>query len=259
MIGLLFFVVLLAGIYIWRRQNRKEIENRPIPPNPDQILETEVKYYRELPPADKPRFVQEVNDFLRATRIDPINTTITDTDKILVAASAVIPVFGFKEWHYSNLTDVLIYDDQFNENFQSTGDNRNLMGMVGSGYMNDKMLLSKTPLRDGFSNKTDKENTGIHEFVHLLDKTDGVADGLPEALLDKPFVIPWLHMIHQQIKEIQSDKSDINPYGSTNQAEFFAVASEYFFERPALLERKHPELYKMLEQIFKQDPGKKET
>jgi Mlc titration factor MtfA (ptsG expression regulator) len=60
-------------------------------------------------------------------------------------------------------------------------------------------------------------------------------------------------MIHQKIEEIYAKKSDINPYGGTNKAEFFAVISEYFFERPKLLKKKHPDLYQMLEEIFDQD------
>lgn len=57
--------------------------------------------------------------------------------------------------------------------------------------------------------------------------------------------------MHKNIKEIRADKSDINPYATTNQQEFFAVAAEYFFERPQLMKEKHPELYEMLEKIFK--------
>jgi Mlc titration factor MtfA (ptsG expression regulator) len=53
--------------------------------------------------------------------------------------------------------------------------------------------------------------------------------------------------------EIYEGESDINPYGGTNQAEFFSVASEYFFERPKLLQKKHPELYDHLEKFFRQD------
>ena len=63
-----------------------------------------------------------------------------------------------------------------------------------------------------------------------------------------------MDMTFQLMQEILHDKSDINPYGSTNKAEFFAVVSEYFFERPDLLQQKHPELYSLLQQIFKQDP-----
>ena len=114
------------------------------------------------------------------------------------------------------------------------------------------MILSKYALREGFQNKTDKNNTAIHEFVHLIDKTDGDTDGIPEALLQHRYVLPWVNMIHKNIQDIMKEESDIDPYGASSQAEFFAVVSEYFFERPDLLQRKHPELYEMLEQIFRQ-------
>ena len=115
------------------------------------------------------------------------------------------------------------------------------------------MILSKKALHHGFSNETDKKNTAIHEFVHLIDKTDGAVDGIPELLLEKQYVIPWIDLIKQKIDEIYEQKTDINPYGATNKAEFFAVISEYFFERPKLLKRKHPKLYELLEEIFNQN------
>ena len=123
--------------------------------------------------------------------------------------------------------------------------------MVGNGAMQRFMILSQPSLREGFNNKADKSNTGVHEFVHLIDKTDGDIDGVPESLLDKKYLLPWIDLMHKSIKEILAEKSDINPYGATNKAEFFAVVSEYFFEQPALLRMKHPELYHVLEQIFR--------
>ncbi|MEP7259213.1 MAG: zinc-dependent peptidase, partial [Flavitalea sp.] len=116
------------------------------------------------------------------------------------------------------------------------------------------MILSQPSLHESFDNKTDKNNTAIHEFVHLIDKTDGTVDGSPEFLLDKGYIKPWLQLIHKNIASIENNDSDINPYAATNEAEFFAVAAEYFFERPLLLEEKHPKLYALLEIIFKQDP-----
>ena len=112
------------------------------------------------------------------------------------------------------------------------------------------MILSQHELRQGFLNKTGKTNTAIHEFVHLLDKTDGAVDGIPENLMDRQYILPWLQLMHKKIGEIIKGRTDINPYGATNQAEFFAVVSEYFFERPDLLKQKHPELYQLLEDIF---------
>jgi len=115
------------------------------------------------------------------------------------------------------------------------------------------MILSKPALHHGFSNKSDKKNTAIHEFVHLIDKLDGSIDGIPELLLERQYTIPWIELINKKIEEIYDKKSDINPYGGTNRAEFYAVASEYFFERPKLLAKKHPKLYGLLENIFNQN------
>ena len=175
-----------------------------------------------------------------------------ETDKILVASSAVIPVFGFKEWHYYNLSSVLLYPDYFNEDleFADTAKSRNIGGLVGNGRFENQMILSRKALYHGFNNTTDKGNTGIHEFIHLIDKMDGLVDGVPERLLNHHYAVPWLDLIHKKMEAINDDKSDIRKYGGTNQAEFFAVAAEYFFERPDLFKRKHPKLYNMMEVCF---------
>ncbi|ULQ55328.1 zinc-dependent peptidase [Flavihumibacter rivuli] len=254
MFGLVFFAVVIIAVFHWRSQKEQQQRDTPIPENLEGILEGEVTYYRSLSTAEQERFRASVISFLRHTRIEGVGTEIDTTDRVLVAASAVIPIFGFPDWEYRNLTDVIIYDDHFNESFQAEGRDRQFMGMVGSGYLNGKMLLSKPALREGFSNKTDKHNTAIHEFVHLLDKADGAVDGIPEALLAKQYSIPWLDLVHRKINDILADRSDIDPYGATNKAEFFAVAAEYFFERPDLLRTKHPKLFDMMEMIFRQDP-----
>ena len=75
---------------------------------------------------------------------------------------------------------------------------------------------------------------------------DGQTDGIPSLLLQNQYTIPWIDLINSKIEEIYLKKSDINPYGATNKQEFFAVISEYFFERPKLLKQKHPELYQLL-------------
>ena len=122
--------------------------------------------------------------------------------------------------------------------------------MVGTGQFENHMILSRKALHFGFNNKTDKGNTAIHEFVHLLDKMDGEVDGVPEQLLGKENIVPWLDMMHTEMEAINNDASDIRKYGGTSKIEFFAVAAEYFFERPDLFKRKHPGLYKMLEVCF---------
>ncbi len=241
-------MVLLALLF----KPRKKIKNSgaPLPDGYRHLLQENVIFYNRLGDSEKLSFESRVQHFLSTTRITGIKTSVDDIDKVLIGASAIIPIYAFPGWEYINLREVLLYPETFGENFETEGGDRVVMGMVGNGPMQQVMILSKHALREGFSNKTDKANTAIHEFVHLVDKTDGDVDGVPEVLMQHQYVLPWLDLVHKNIKEIMKNKSDINPYGATNQAEFLAVAAEYFFERPDLLKRKHPELYHMLEKMF---------
>ena len=251
LIGLLIIGAILIFLAVTFKP-KKRAPNRllPLPDAYRQLLNEQVAFYNRLGDADKMKFENRVQHFLSTTRITGIKTTVEDLDKVLVGASAIIPIFAFSNWEYTNLREVLLYPETFGENFETEGGDRVVMGMVGNGPMQQVMILSQHALRQGFSNKTDKGNTAIHEFVHLVDKTDGDVDGVPEVLIQHQYVLPWLDLVHKSITEIMKNKSDINAYGATSKAEFLAVAAEYFFERPDLLKRKHPELYNMLEKMF---------
>lgn len=241
-------MVLLALLF----KPRKKIKNSGVslPDSYRRLLQENVIFYNRLVDSEKLSFESRVQHFLSTTRITGIKTSVDDIDKVLIGASAIIPIYAFPNWEYINLREVLLYPETFGENFETEGGDRVVMGMVGNGPMQQVMILSKHALRQGFSNKTDKANTAIHEFVHLVDKTDGHVDGVPEVLMQHQYVLPWLDLVHKNIKEIMKNKSDINAYGAANHAEFLAVAAEYFFERPDLLEKKHPELYNILEKMF---------
>ncbi len=243
----LFGFMLFASLTLSRKRTPK-----PFPPEWETILEKEVAYFGRLSAKHKAFFCKRMMAFLAEVTVEAVHFELTDRDKILVAASAVIPIFHFGDWHYNNLDTVLIYPDYFDEdlNFSNSEKNRNIGGLVGTGRFKNQMILSRKALHHGFSNKTDKGNTAIHEFVHLLDMMDGDTDGIPKQLLGKENVLPWLQLMHKEMEEIHNDTSDIRSYGGTNQAEFFAVAAEYFFERPALFKRKHPDIYKMLHLCF---------
>lgn len=245
---ILGLVLLLALYFIFRK---KKVAVQLLSSTDKTLLNNNVDYYSRLDQVKKLLFEQKLMSFLAAVKIEGVGLEITPLDRLLVASSAVIPIFGFEDWKYKNLTNVVLYPDTFNKDFQFEGGERNIMGMVGTGYMNGQMILSQSALRHGFSKSAGKEN----EFVHLLDKSDGATDGVPENLIGHAYVVPWLKMIHQEIGRIEDNKSDINPYAITNEAEFFAVVSEYFFEKPELLKEKHPGLYEQLSRIFAQDPA----
>ncbi|RYY53271.1 MAG: peptidase [Chitinophagaceae bacterium] len=255
-------LLILVFLVVWLVRRTGSRPKTPIPlPDSDSIatiLSTEIRFYQKLDADNQTAFRRRVIHFLQTTRITGVNTNVEETDRVMIGASAVIPIFRFPDWEYSNLNEVLLYPETFDEKFRQAGRGRSVLGMVGNGPMQYVMVLSQHALREGFRNKTDKNNTAIHEFVHLVDKTDGDVDGVPEELVSHKLAGPWIKMMHDQISEIRKGQSDINPYGATNQSEFLAVASEYFFERPELLKRKHPELYDMLEKIFLR-PGTKKA
>ena len=244
-------LTLLTGLVL-KSSKKKPGVIQPIPENYRQLLAQQVEFYKQLNADKRQEFEKRVQSFLAQVKITGVNTTVEDIDRVFIAASAVIPIFSFAGWEYVNLHEVLLYPDSFNHDFEQQGNDRNVLGMVGNGAYNRIMILSQHELRQAFINKTGKTNTALHEFVHLIDKTDGSVDGIPEFILQQQYILPWLQLMQKEIKKILDDKSDINPYGATNEAEFFAVVSEYFFERPELLQQKHPELYQLLSTIFKQ-------
>lgn len=248
-------ILLLVIYFVLRKDNRHNYVR--LSEGDKELLFKNVSYYQQLEVDDKLKFEEKISEFLSYVRIEGVGTEITVLDKLLIASSAIIPVFGFGNWKYNNLSTVVLYPDTFNTEFQYEGGERRVMGMVGNGFMNGQMILSRSALLQGFSNSADKENTAIHEFVHLLDKSDGATDGVPLNLMKHEYTIPWVKMIHEEIQRIEKGKSDINPYAITNEAEFFAVASEYFFEKPDQFNTNHPELYDSLSKIFSQDPAKK--
>ena len=249
-IAILIIFILAMGFTVIKLQKKKPVKAGPITELYRAMLAGYVPFYQQLNETKQKEFEERVQHFLAQVKITGVKTMVEDIDRVLIAASAVIPIFNFPGWEYANLHEVLLYPDSFDHEFEQQGAGRNILGMVGSGAMNHMMILSQNELRDAFINKTGKGNVGIHEFVHLVDKTDGSIDGVPSAILDKKYIMPWLQLMQKEMELIRDDRSDINPYGATNESEFFAVVAEYFFERPELLKEKHPELYELLLKIF---------
>ena len=245
---LLLFIILI----IWRVWfYKKTIDLNDFNAVWRDILIEEVSFYKELSVADKLRFEQELLYFFDDVAITGVKIDIDDTDRLLVGASAVIPLFGFPELRYRNINEVLLYQGSFNDEHQTEGKGRNILGKVGKGNMNRLMILSLPALRAGFKNENSSSNVGIHEFVHLIDMADGVVDGIPESLMQKQYVAPWLKLMHKEIESIKENESDINPYGATSEVEFLSVASEYFFNNPQEFQKKHPELYSLMKKMYR--------
>lgn len=254
---LLTAIALLAAVFIYASRRRRRVRWTGLPDTFRRILERDVPFYISLAKENRAAFEKRMLHFLNTTRITGVKTELDDADYVYLGASAIIPIFGFPWFRYNNLNEVLVYPDAFDQEFRQQGEGRHTLGVVGDGPYHRIMIISRQQLRQAFLDRHGKDNTAIHEFVHLIDKSDGTIDGIPEALLDKQYVVPWLQLMQKEIDKIFENRSDLDPYGAHSEAEFLAVASEYFFERPGLLEKKHPELYALLVKVFNQKPPRK--
>jgi Mlc titration factor MtfA (ptsG expression regulator) len=251
-------VIVAAGaVYLGvtrKIRRRRQLVEAPFPPAWEVVLQREVAFFRALDAEGQQRFRRAVQVFLGEKTISGIDVEVDDTTRVLAAASAIIPIFGYPGWEWHRIREVLVYPSRFTREFE-TGDTpaHRTLGMVGTGAMNRLMILSKPDLLAGFRNAGDKRNVGLHEFAHLVDLSDGAVDGVPEVGLGRDAVGPWIDLMRRTMAEIEAGRSDISRYALTSEAEFFAVVSEYFFERPGVMQRKHPDLYAALERIFNQD------
>mgnify|MGYP003112002709 CR=1 FL=1 len=138
---ILLGVVIFFAIHFYRKARRRKV--KPFPEHWHGLLLENVLYYRNLSEENQKVFQQRMMQFLSEVYIDGVKLELEELDKILIAASAVIPVFGFKEWHYTNLSGILLYPDNFNEDMQfgSRDKSRNIGGIVGNGRFEKQMIF----------------------------------------------------------------------------------------------------------------------
>lgn len=248
-IFLVLLLIIVIILFVFRIRRGGELS--PLPENFKEILNEYVRFYQQLNEEGKEKFDKRIQQFLSSVQITGVNAEVEDLDRLLIAAGAIIPVYYYPDWQYINLHEVLLYPGTFNRDFDQEGHERSITGMVGTGAMQHVMIITKWQLRQGFINDNDANNTAIHEFVHLVDKMDGTMDGVPEIILERKYVPQWKNMMESTIRQMKTSGSDINMYGATNPIEFFAVISEYFFKQPGLLRINHPDLFEMLQRIFR--------
>lgn len=259
-------VALGAGVYWlstarWRRRAR--ILRRPFPEAWRKILEEKVAYYAALPPDQQRRFREMAAVFLAEKPVTGVKLVVDDVTRVLVAASAVIPVLNLPGWEYGMLREVLVFPDYIDQAVQTEDegpidpDEEDMMGMVGESgtAFSGLLMLSKPDLLYGFSKQSPRyelENVGIHEFAHLIDGANGFIDGLPPGL-SRGALDQWLSAVRAELDRPKK-RSGIPEYGYSDEDEFFATALESFFTRPAKMASRHPELYALLVQALRQDP-----
>jgi hypothetical protein len=247
-----FILVLFFAGFIFSSTSKltqnKVIKNRVSLNVNDTIwLERNIAFYRILSKSEKIIFQDRLGLFLSEIIITETNQEIPEKSTCLyVASAAIIAYWGLPYWNYGELSEVIVYPDNFDKNSKIDKSGRILGKVHHGGLLDSTMILSRTALIHGFKNTTDGRNVGIHEFTHLIDKSDGNIDGLPVGLIQEERK-NWLGIYKNEAKK---KSFQLNSYAKTNEAEFFAVTMELFKENPTKLKKWHPELYTIIESHF---------
>ena len=236
--------------YLWRRR----LVNTPFPEKWREYLDGYVKFYGYLDSEGKSLFENDVRIFIDEQNIYGVKqASVPDFIKVLIAASAAMLGHGKPEWEWPHMRDIIVYPTAFNEEY-SIAEGANLSGMV---HQQGPILFSERDLRYAFMKPNDGLNVALHELAHVMDMTDGAADGVPAGMgwLSRA---PWIDVVSKRLIKIRRGecRQILRPYGGVNEAEFFAVAVEAFFERPMALKKNDKELYTLLSDYFNLDPEK---
>lgn len=246
-VGVFVVIILSASLWIWRMQTIRRISRNariPLNLNDRYWLKEHISFYNTLSKADKKIFEDRIGLFLAEIKITEIGKEVPDKATCLyVASSAIITFWGLPYWNYGELSEVLVYPNDFN-NENQIEEKGNVQGKIHhGGLMDSTMILSLPSLIRGFS-LNDGQNVGIHEFAHLLDKQDDNIDGLPFMFSTEDRII-WSRIVDKELRKKKAE-SKINGYAYTSKTEFFAVLMEVYHENPNRIKKRFPELYDVL-------------
>jgi Mlc titration factor MtfA (ptsG expression regulator) len=247
-----------------RRRRRDAIRHREFPAEWRAIIEKNVPYVAQLPPADREELFGHVQVFLAEKHFEGCGgLQITDEVRVTIAAQACVLLLHRQTDDYPNLESILVYPSTY----VVPGGRRRPDGLIedgpqarlGESWTRDLVVLAWDNVLSGAADIHDGHNVVLHEFAHQLDQESGAGDGAP-PLPRRSMYVAWArvlgHDFDELVRETQHHHREVlDQYGATNPAEFFAVATETFFEKPLQLRTKHPELYRELQEFYRQDPA----
>ncbi|AKI99186.1 hypothetical protein ATI61_106561 [Archangium gephyra] len=235
-----------------RTLQRHRLRRRPFPPGWLDFLARRVPFFRELPTELRPRFLELLKLFAWEKEfIGAGGFTITDEVRVVVSATAVRLVVHLDFSYYDRLREVIVYPDAFRIP-DRTG------VVLGEAKNWGTVILSWQSVLAGLADPRDGHSTATHEFAHVLDREDGAFDGTPE-LRQYSHYRAWAAVMGEHFHKLREGQSAerqvLDDYGGLNEAEFFAVATESFFEKPRQMREKTPELYAELKRFYGWDPA----
>jgi Mlc titration factor MtfA (ptsG expression regulator) len=245
-----------------RAGRRAELRAKPLEAERVATIARMFPYFSRLSEADQRELVGHVQVFLAEKSFEGCGgLELTDEIKLTIAAQACLLLLHRDTDYYPALDVILVYPHAYVAG-HTAHDGAVVVDRddvrLGESHQRGIVVLSWDAVRGGAADPNDGQNVVFHEFAHQLDQEDGAADGAP-VLAAPALYGPWAKILGAELQALKEDVDNdeatvIDKYGAKNPAEFFAVITEAFFEKPRALATRHPELYDELVQFYSQDP-----
>ncbi len=253
----LVIILFLASVFylLKRRRDRLRVIKAPFPREWLAIIERNIPPYQRLSMPIQTQLQRYTQEFLYDKSFEGCGgLLLNDEIKVTIATQACLLLLNRKTRCYPKLYSVLVYPSTY---VAKDVDGEKSV-RLGESWRTGAVVLAWDSVKRGAANFADGHNLVIHEFAHQLDQEDGSGDGAP-VLAGSSSYATWAKVLSQEYahhcKRVDRGKKNVmDSYGATNPAEFFAVASETFFEKPRQLKKGHPELYDELQKFYQVDP-----
>ncbi|MBL9155411.1 MAG: zinc-dependent peptidase [Verrucomicrobiales bacterium] len=274
-IALIGVALLIVAVRLWHRDRDRSdqpdeaaLPDAPLTPEIwEPILQERFLLFRWLPAELRPRLHERIADFLADKRFEACGglERVTDEMRVLIAAQACLLLVGRpQDPVFPRLRSILVYPSAFRDRGRRVfgledGDDTEREIRLGESW-HGSVILAWDSVREGAAGSDDGVNVVMHEFAHQLDQADGSVDGAP--LLDRGAdYTDWAEVLRRDYESLVHAANDpradplLDPYGAEDPAEFFAVATETFFELSEALRDEHPDLYRKLSDFYGLDPA----
>jgi Mlc titration factor MtfA (ptsG expression regulator) len=232
----------------FEKRQRSALLETPFPEAWRAHLAQHAPFYARLAEEDRARLEDLTRIFVaEKTFIGAGGLEVTDEIRVVIAASAVRLVLHTNIDAFDRLQEIVVYPGAFlRPEVEDV--------FLGEAHAWGVVVLSWASVRAGLRSQRDGRDVTLHEMAHVLDRADGSFDGTPELSAGEDYR-PWAKVMSQHFLRLRKDRAPENRvldrYGATNEAEFFAVATEAYFERPAELKAGLPDLYEELEKFYR--------
>ncbi|HEU5295145.1 MAG TPA: M90 family metallopeptidase [Burkholderiaceae bacterium] len=267
-LGIVIIILMVTGAALaaptlaraWRRQR---IARQPFPAAWRDIVRRHVPLARELPAGQQLRLKKHIQVLLAEVPfVGCAGLEVNDEVRVTIAAQAAFLLLG-RGGSFSNLREVLVYPGHFVVPRSEVGaggvvhEARDVL--AGQSWQRGQVIVAWDAVLDGAVDAHDGVNVVMHEFAHQLDQDTGPANGAPyvgRGTVQQA----WARVMNREFDELRArlaraESTLIEPYAATSPAEFFAVTTELFFERPEALAGERPELYEQLKRCYRLDPA----